>query len=126
MDKATIPAVEAEVTFLSAEDGGRSTPLQLDHPTAFYRPHFVVGDPQQRRPIVDANGVCTEEYLGVQFRRANIRLGPGQKATLQVDLMFYPGCRYERLQPGVTFTVREGGRIVGYGRIVQRRDDGAI
>ena len=106
-----VPAIEAEVTLLSPQEGGRSTPLQLDHPQAFYRPHIVVGDPHQREATFDSNGMGTEEYLGVQFRPADFRLGPGQSAILRMDLMFYPACSYERVQPGTTFTIREGPQM---------------
>ncbi len=32
--------------------------------------------------------------------------------------MYYPRVDYSALQTGVTFTVREGGRIVGHGVVV--------
>ena len=118
--------VEAEVTFLSTDEGGRSTALRLDHPEAFYRPHVVVGDIGQRHVIVGVDRVLREEYLGVQFRRAALVLAPGSTATLWMDLMYYPASTYERLQPGATFTIREGPTVVGYGRVLRRNDDGAI
>jgi hypothetical protein len=31
--------------------------------------------------------------------------------------MYYPAPEYDALQRGVTFTVREGARVVGYGII---------
>jgi hypothetical protein len=72
MGRAAIPVVEAEVTLLSTEEGGRSSALRLDHPTAFYRPHVVVGDVHQRRAIIGPDRFITEEYLGVQFRRSDL------------------------------------------------------
>ena len=126
MDNATIPTVEAEVTLLTAAEGGRRATLKLDHTEAFYRPHLVVGDPRQREAIVDAKGVGTEDYLGVQFHRAALELEPGASARVRMHLMFYPACRYERLQPGTTFTIREGRSVVGYGTILRRDDHGAI
>jgi len=113
-------AIEAEVTFLLANEGGRSTPLQLDHPHAFYRPHVVVGDVRQRQAIVGSNRVLSEEYLSVQFRRTPLVLAPGQSATLWMDLMYYPANTYERLQVGATFTIREGPNVVGYGQVLRR------
>lgn len=115
--------VEAEVTFLSTQEGGRSTALRLDHPQAFYRPHVVVGDVRQRQAILGADRVLAEEYLGVQFRRAAVVLAPGSSATVWMDLMYYPANTYERLVPGATFTIREGPQVVGCGKVV-RRDDG--
>jgi|SRR5216683_4352986 len=126
MDRLAIAVVEAEVTFLSAEEGGRRTALRLDHPEAFYRPHVVVGSISQRHAIVGADRVSVEEYLGVQFRRTALVLAPGSTATVLMDLMYYPANPYERLQPGATFTIREGATVVGYGRVLRRNDDGAI
>ena len=126
MDKVVAPTIEAEVTLRASQDGGRRSPLELDHPQAFYRPHLVIGDPNQRQAVVDSSGTGTEEYLGVQFRRTNFRLGPGQSANVRMDLMFYPACSYEHVQPGATFTIREGRQIVGYGRVLRRSDENAI
>jgi hypothetical protein len=126
MGREAFPVVEAEVTLLPAEEGGRSSALRLDHPTAFYRPHVVVGDVHQRRAIIGADRFIAEEYLGVQFQKADLVLAPGSSATLRMDLIYYPELAYDRLQPGVTFTVREGAHIVGYGRILRRNDAGAI
>ena len=36
--------------------------------------------------------------------------------------MYFPLIRYEDVVPGATFTVREGGRIVGFGRVESRTD----
>lgn len=126
MDKVAIPVVEAEVTLLPAEAGGRCWPLDLSHRDTFYRPHLVVGDPGQRHAILDSSGVSTEEYLGVQFVPAAIELAPGERSTVRMQLIFYPGCTYDRLTPGTTFTLREGGRVVGHGKVLQRDDHGAI
>ena len=126
MDRVAVPVVEVEVTFLLAEEGGRSSAVQLDHPDAFYRPHVVVGDPRQRHALVGADRVLTEEYLGVQFRRAPLVLAPGASATVRMDLIFYPNNTYDRLQPGATFTIREGPNVVGYGTVLRRNDHGAI
>src|SRR2546422_984983 len=126
MDQVAIPMLETELTLLSAEEGGRRWPLDLSHRDAFYRPHLVVGDPGQRHALVDAHGVSTEEYLGVQFVPAALTLAPGDRGIIRMQLIFYPECNYDRLTPGVTFTVREGGQVVGYGRILRRDDRGAI
>ena len=36
-------------------------------------------------------------------------------------LLYYPHQMYEELQPGVTFTVREGAQIVAYGTVCAKR-----
>src|SRR2546425_10377698 len=108
MDQVAIPMLETELTLLSAEEGGRRWPLDLSHRDAFYRPHLVVGDPGQRHALVDANGVSTEEYLGVQFVPADLKLAPGDSATIRMQLIFYPACTYDRLTVRPSPSVRAG------------------
>ena len=122
MPVGTIPIIEAQVTLLSAEEGGRKWPLRLSLVEGTYRPHLVVGDPHQRRALVNASGFGTEEYLGVQFLPASSDLGPGETAVVRMYLMFYDNAPavYERLIPGATFTIREGAKVVGYGRVLTR------
>jgi len=43
-----------------------------------------------------------------------------------MDLMYYPASTYEELQPGATFTIREGAKVVGYGKVLRRNGDDAI
>lgn len=99
--------VIAELTFLPKEEGGRSS-LPLLPWTAKgyggYMPHLVV-----------ENGT---EYLGVRFVG-----GPqpvfGVPAVYDLVLM-YPGVDYSPLVPGVIVTVREGGRVVARGQVLER------
>ena len=58
------PKVQADVTFLTTEDGGRQTAPNLCHE---YRPHIVVQSPEVRQAQVDESGVGCEAYLGVCF-----------------------------------------------------------
>ena len=46
---------------------------------------------------------------------------PGDTATVELALMYFPEYPYDEVQPGVTFTLREGPSIVGYGTILSRR-----
>jgi len=45
---------------------------------------------------------------------------PEMPRTSKLALMYYPEYPYEEVQPGVTFTVREGPLVVGYGVIQSR------
>ena len=56
------PIIECEITFLTETEGGRQSPPLLNG----YRPHFVVGDPNQREAIRGRHHL-TEDYLGVLF-----------------------------------------------------------
>jgi hypothetical protein len=77
---------------------------------------LVIGEPTQRRAVVvDGKGV--EEYIGVSFN-----LGPecpetGVEMTVRLTAMYYPHPMYEKLRPGVTFTVREGAQVVAFGGV---------
>ncbi len=83
-------------------------------------PHLVIDDRSNRTAKTDANGISTEHYMGVLFE-------PAQSLTDQstgsghypLRLMYYPNVDYNSLSVGTTFTVREGGRIVGHGIVIQ-------
>lgn len=94
--------IDAEVTFVDSMEGGRKYPLHLDHPEARYRPHIVIND----------------IYLGVEFQPQDLTIHPGDKAKVRLGLMFYPAREYDVVQPGATFTIREGAKVIGYGRVV--------
>jgi hypothetical protein len=111
-----MPSITAEVTFLTSAEGGRNNPPSND---SFYRPHLVVGNPKQREALYAPNTrMGVEEYLGVAFA------GQGERLTLNIPhkvtlwLMYFPQVDYAKLVTGATFTVREGGRVVGFGHVV--------
>ena len=45
---------------------------------------------------------------------------PGVLVTVTLELMYHPRVCYSDVVPGATFTIREGGRVVGYGRVTDR------
>ena len=85
---------------------------------------MVVGDIGQRHAIVGTDGLEGGVSRG-SVPPGGLGTGSGS-ATVWMDLMYYPANRYERLQPGATFTIREGAKVVGYGKVLRRNDDGAI
>jgi hypothetical protein len=111
--------VEAELTFRLTSDGGRAIPpgvlvgLQ-------YRPHIVIGDPKQRESVLGEDRVATEKYLGVAFASGPRLVPNGEPIQVQMMLIYWPSLEYDTVQPGATFTLREGHRIVGHGRITRR------
>lgn len=110
--------IECHITFLSADEGGRSQPLGYGALSNYqYRPHFVVGDPKQRKARVERN-ILQEEYLGVAFV-----LGPDivetNKPLEVLVLLVYPEVDYSQLTVGATFTIREGAQVVGYGEVIR-------
>ncbi len=104
---AGVGRITAELTFLPRSQGGRISLPRLPWTAAYggaYMPHLVAEN--------------DTEYLGVRFV-----CGPqpvvGEPAVFELELM-YPGVDYSSLQPGVTVTVREGGRVVARGRVLER------
>jgi hypothetical protein len=118
------PVIEAEMTFISKERGGRShsfAPNALK--TKSYRPHIVLGDVNQREAIVEiVNGQkqIKEEYLGVAFCDGPENVPFDQPVMVKMILMYYPGLAYSEVVPDKTFTLREGGLVVGSGTIRAR------
>ena len=105
---------------LSTDQSGRAFGIQIDN-NARYMPHLVVDDRANRSAKRDENGISTEHYMGVVFGPAEVltdsTTGSGR---YPLRLMYYPRVDYKSLAVGTTFTVREGGTIVGHGVVIQR------
>src|SRR5438477_6690952 len=110
------PTIEAEVTFLSPESGGRSHPPDLS--AACYKPHLVV-PPLEVRTAMYEGGFCVELYLGVVFISGPVQPAAGQPNRVTLLLGYYPEVDYTALRDGATFTIREGVKIVGFGRVLR-------
>ena len=110
--------IEAYVTFLSPSEGGRSQPA-VD--SKQYRPHIVIGDPRMRSPVPDSALWGAEDYLGVSFGGSGRTLQPGKLHHVRMIRLYEPKVNYDAVVPGATFTIREGGRIVGCGVVATRR-----
>ena len=111
----SLPSVTATVTLLP-ECGPRR--IQGGQ----YRPHIVIGPTSQRQAVVAEGNVLTEKYLGVVFRSGPEELNPGVPAEVSLVLAYFREvpAQYASVVPGASFTVREGGSIVGYGTVNQR------
>ena len=111
------PHLHLEITFLSTSEGGRDKPPpQIGRAPGKYRPHIVIGDPKQRKAIIVGNEI-RETYLGVIFVSGPDEVRVGEPIEAEAELMYYPQTEHEAVVPGATFTIREGARIVGYGRV---------
>jgi translation elongation factor EF-Tu-like GTPase len=111
-----IPSITAEVTFLTKAEGGRNNPPSNG---SVYRPHLVVGNPNQREALYEPNTrIGIEEYLGVSFTGQGEQLAFNTSHKVSLRLMYFPEVDYAKLVTGATFTVREGGAIVGYGHVI--------
>ena len=85
------------------------------------RPNVVIGDPNQRAALMKGNRGL-ETYLGIQFVSGPTEYDLGQVVFATVNTIF-DGPEFEKLVPGVTFTMREGPKIIGWGSVLARRED---
>ena len=106
-----VPVLEAKFTLLPELSHGRQ-----GLSSGKYRPHIVIGPDSQRVAIREGDRF-TETYLGVMFVGGPETMEPGDAANVKLALMYFPEYPNEEVQPGATFTVREGPLIVGYGVI---------
>ena len=61
----SLPRIKVEITFYPPSEGGRNMP-PTNLSNGQYRPHLVVGDPNQLRALT-VHGASKETYLGVAF-----------------------------------------------------------
>lgn len=106
--------IVASVTFLPPEAGGRA---RSPHDSPLYRPHLVVRDSDERATA--EAGRATENYLGVRFTGDGRQLSAGVAHTVTLDLPYYARVDYSDLRSGATFVIREGGKTVGFGRVLR-------
>ncbi len=107
--------IEAEVVFLPQSEGGRKEP-PANLSSGEYRPHLVVGDPNQRQAVIIDN-TNQEPYLGVAFLSGPESVKPGELFLAELGLIYWPHPMYSLLIPNATFTIREGPSVVGHGRV---------
>jgi len=116
------PRIKAQITFLAESEGGR-TVLPTNFSDRKYRPHVVVGDPNQRKALL-FNNVAQETYLGVAFVAGPSNVVPGQSFVAELALMYWPKLSYESLVPDATLTIREAPHIVGFGSVQRASTNG--
>ena len=90
--------IEAEITFLKTQEGGRKTPA-----FSGYRPQFYYDG---------HDWDAVQEYIGVS------EVYPGQTVTAELAFLS-PQCHVGKLYPGKEFLVREGQRVVARGKITK-------
>lgn len=92
------PDIEAEIYFLTTEEGGRKTPAYSG-----YRPQF----------FYDGNHWdARQDYVGVS------EVYPGQTATTELTFA-NPEYQIGKLYPGKEFLVREGQQVVARGKVTK-------
>ncbi len=107
------PRIEVDATFLTREQGGRPYVPYLQAGSGGYPAHLVAQPPDVRK----ASHI--EDYLGVSFLDGPDWIIAGESARFLLELVYHPRVNYDALQPDATFTIREGGQIVGFGTVVR-------
>ena len=93
------PDFEAEIYFLATGEGGRRSPV-----ASGYRPNHDLG--------LEETNDAQHEYVGREW------VYPGESVLARLHL-FAPHLQAKRLYVSMEFTVREGAKIVGRGRITR-------
>ena len=115
--------IEAEVVILSPEEGGRSTPLM---PVAYggqYRPHLVIQPRDVRQAKIelqDGAQQCVDIYLAISFWKGPESIPISRPFIVTLRLDYAPHPAYESVIPEATFTIREGWKIIGHGKVIRR------
>jgi translation elongation factor EF-Tu-like GTPase len=116
--------IEAEVVLLAKDEGGRSNPVL---PVAYgggLRPHIVLQDRSVRTPKIGVRdgqkNWILDDYISVAFWAGPDPVPISTPFTLTMILWCHPNPIYDDCIPGVTFTIREGGKIIGHGEIKRR------
>jgi hypothetical protein len=109
------PRITAKITFLPRSESRRES-VPNDLSGGQFRPHVVVGDPNQRKALL-VNNVAQEEYLGVAFVGGPSDVVAGEPFVAELALLYWPNVSYDSLVPGATFTLREGPHIIGFGAV---------
>lgn len=111
---------------LPESEGGRVSPLSKEAYGGNYRPHMVVGSRNQREAIVEVTDehprTLTEKYRGVAFISgpSGEEIPVNTRLIVVLQLMYYPDVDFLDVVEGTTFTLREGGKIVGHGEVLRR------
>ena len=115
--------IDAEVVILSSEEGGRAAPLSAAAYQGQYRSHIVLQSRDVRQAKIEVrDGLrhVVDDYLGVAFWSGPHPVPVSTPFTVTMLLMYPEHPAYDSVIPGAEFTIREGGKIVGHGRVVSR------
>jgi hypothetical protein len=135
MTNIEIHKVECEVTFLSKSEEGWGKTVKPILNGNWYRPLLVIGDPNQRKAILTTRTYevenpdgskrrgTSDRWLAEEYASVSFDTGPNDfefdvPIRVKLSLMPWPGPQYEKVQPGKTFTVREGPTVVGFGKVI--------
>ncbi len=95
-------SILVEIRLKESENGGRPGPFNEG-----YSPHLRV------------NG--SGEWLGVRLINHKNWIYPGETVIVEFELMYFPDVDYCELRTGVEFSIVEGVKEIGYGKVVEWR-----
>ena len=110
--------VTADIRFLTEAEGGRCTSIDLTS-GAIYRPHFVVQDRTVRQVKMNANE-CFEPYVAMTFIDGPTNYINGNSGVFRFYCPYWTRSEHPDINRGLEFTIREGGRIVADGTVIDR------
>jgi hypothetical protein len=119
--------IDAEIVILSPEEGGRAT--QLSAGVVYqgrYMPHIVLQPREIRQAQVEMRqGMrwITDEYHSVAFWNGPDPIPNSIPFIVTMLLMHTHRVAYDGVVPGAEFTIREGGKIIGHGTVLNRVTD---
>lgn len=94
--------IRARIELLPSSDGGRTAPVR-----GSYRPNHNFGGPEDR-----------EMTVGFLDFADGQSLSPGETTEIEMTLWPRPGLT-ENVLPGRTWRIQEGGRLVGFGIVLE-------
>lgn len=81
-----------------------------------HMPHIVIQSADVRAPTMN-NRTLLDDYLGVRFLSGPTNVALGSPCDCELELMYNGNVDCRAVRNGATFTIREGGKIVGFGSV---------
>ena len=118
--EAGYQVVTADIRFLTESEGGRRTAIDLacDSP---YRPHFVVQNRMICNASTDGMG-CIEPCFSMTFIDGPENYINGESGHFRFYCPYWTHPEHPDINTGTEFTVREGGRIVAGGTVIEKTE----
>lgn len=115
--EAEYQIVTADIRFLTQDEGGRRTSIDLSC-DALYRPHFVVQDRTIRNAKMDGNR-SGEPYIAMTFIDGPENYTNGDSGVFRFYCPYWNHPEHPDINIGTEFTIREGGKIVAGGIVIE-------
>ena len=118
--EAEYQIVTANIRFLTENEGGRHTSIALSCNVP-YRPHFVVQNRTIRKAIIEGNR-GTEPYIAMTFIDGPENYTNGDSGIFRFYCPYWTHPEHPDIITGTEFTIREGGKIVAGGTVIEKTE----